>query len=51
MRVTFFEYIYNEMNDDQGVSAGDEGAGGLGKRLKILSTLKSKSWKIKDACF
>ena len=51
MRAIFFEYIYNEMNDDQGVSGSDEGAGGLRKRLTILLTLKSKLWKIKDACF
>jgi hypothetical protein len=29
MRAIFFEYIYNEMNDDQGVSGGDESPGRL----------------------
>ncbi len=51
MRGIFFEYIYNEMKDDQGVSGGDEGVGGLMKRLMILLTINSKPWKIKDACF
>lgn len=32
------------------ISRGDEGVGGL-KRQTILLTLKSKPWKINDACF
>jgi hypothetical protein len=37
MRAIFFEYIYNEMKNDQGVSGGDKGHGGLMDNPKDLT--------------